>query len=590
MDPATLFISNALIAVLSGGLLLIARGCGRATDALGWWAISLGAIALGLAMRVLPLPTWVTLDLSRAAMLTGTGLTVTAALVFGGRPARPWIGLVGAVLWLVTCRIPEFQASERAQLMLTSAIAAAYSAAVAWVLARAPEATMRAGRAAVLVSIVHGLVHVFLGLVALSSPTVTPGLNALILLEAQIHIIGFTFLLMAMAMARAEAVKERSLTEARAAGESRRQFVAQMSHEVRTPLNGIIGVTELLRHDPRLTDDQRQNVDVLDSAGRHLLAIVNDALDLAKIDAGRLDIAAEPLCPGPAAEACLALIRPAARDKQIAVRLSIDAGVPEMVIGDATRLQQILLNLVWNALKFTPERGAVTLRIGFDRMLTFDVIDTGPGIPPEKRARLFQDFAQFNQTGSGTGLGLALSSRLAVRMGGQLSYDQGPAGTGSRFQLRLPWPATTGGETAVRSIVRRPARKLHVLIVCDDTAHRRQLRAFLLYEGHRVTDVPGVADALNQLPREDHDALLIDARSPDIDGAEIARQVRDQGGEHGAIPIIGICVNATPSRVDACHEAGMTLVLTQSVERASVIHALAQVTAEPSLRSAVSAA
>src|SRR5208283_3358437 len=265
-------------------------------------------------------------------------------------------------------------------------------------------------------------------------------------IEAQLRVVGISFLALAMTKERAELAIARSRDIARDAGDARRRFLAQMSHVVRTPLNGVLGLAQVLLQDSRLLVDQRQHVATLEAAGRHLLAIVNDALDLAKIDAGHLAFRIRPFDPSEAMNACLALVRPAAEDKRIKLQLLLAAELPVTISGDTTRLQQILLNLLWNALKFTPQDGAVTLRVGAGAdWLRCEVIDTGPGIPAEKEAMLFKDFARLDPNAAdGTGLGLAISARLAERMGGRLLYHPGPGGVGSLFRLELPWPAAEG--------------------------------------------------------------------------------------------------------------------------------------------------
>ena len=242
------------------------------------------------------------------------------------------------------------------------------------------------------------------------------------LLEAQLHTIGMAIVLVAMTKERAERRLTLSLADARAAGESRARFVAHRSHEVRTPLNCILGVAQLLQLDSTLRADQREHLGILHDASVHLLAIVNDALDLAKIDAGRLEIASAPLSARSVAEDCLRLVKPSATEKSLLLKLEIEGDVPCSVLGDSTRLRQILLNLAWNAVKFTPDGGTIWLRARQPDGLCFEMEDSGPGVPPKMQALLFQEFTQLEPQGSGIGLGLSLSARLAAQMGGHLSY------------------------------------------------------------------------------------------------------------------------------------------------------------------------
>ena len=202
----------------------------------------------------------------------------------------------------------------------------------------------------------------------------------------------------------------------------------------------------MLAQDSRLLPDQREHAQALEIAGRHLLSIVNDALDLAKIDADRLEPASRAFDPASTAEDCLALLRPNALDKRITLRFEPDSALPLRVLGDQTRLQQILLNLLSNALKLTPERGSVTLRtVTLPAGLRFDIIDNGPGVPPDQRHLLFKDFSRLDpSTSEGTGLGLAISARLAERLGGSLRYVPREDTTGSIFRLMVPWTEAPG--------------------------------------------------------------------------------------------------------------------------------------------------
>jgi CheY-like chemotaxis protein len=341
-----------------------------------------------------------------------------------------------------------------------------------------------------------------------------------------------------------------------------------MSHEVRTPLNGVFGLAQVLAHDPRLLADQREHAQALEIAGRHLLSIVNDALDLAKIDADRLEFAARPFDPAATAEECLGLLRPTALDKHVALLLDRDAAMPALIVGDQTRLQQILLNLLSNALKFTPQGGAVTLHVApMPGGVRFDTIDTGPGVPPEQSHLLFKDFSQLDPSaGEGTGLGLAISARLAERMGGSLRYIPREDATGSIFRLVLPWP-----EAAVEPLRRRasPATatpKLHLLVADDVRINRMVLRAMLTGVGHTVTEARGGGEVLELVGQHRFDMILLDLRMPDIDGMEVAARLRALPGWTANAPIIGISADAMPETVQACLAAGMDVVLAKPVE------------------------
>jgi len=263
----------------------------------------------------------------------------------------------------------------------------------------------------------------------------------------------------------------------------------------------------------------------------------------------------------------------------VVLRLSVDAATPALVRGDSTRLQQILLNLLWNAIRFTPTGGSVVLRVGPLDGLSFDIIDTGPGIPAEKRSMLFKDFSQLETSSGGTGLGLSISSRLATRMGGEIRYLPGPDGVGSLFRLTLPWRAVAspGAGTA------RPAggmcqSGLRLLVVDDVASNRMLLRAILSAEGHTTVDAAGGAEAIRLIARDNFDAVLLDAHMPDVDGPAVARQVRAAGGSAARVPIIGVSADVMPDTLRLCHESGMDLVLPKPIEREALMDALHRLT------------
>jgi CheY-like chemotaxis protein len=305
-----------------------------------------------------------------------------------------------------------------------------------------------------------------------------------------------------------------------------------------------------------------------------------------------------------AVDACLALVRPAAEDKRIKLELMLVAALPATVSGHTTRLQQILLNLLWNALKFTPPDGSVTLRVGAGAdWLHCEVIDTGPGIPAEQQAMLFQDFGRPDPNAAdGTGRGLAISARLAERMGGRLVYHPGPGGVGSRFRLELPWPATdTTREDAQERLVRgsiepppgqaheesgvatadtpaRPVRprsaRLHLLVVDDLPANRAMLRALLTSDGHCVTAAQNGAEAVELTSRDRFDAVLMDVRMPVMDGIEATRRIRKLPGEVGSTPIIAISADLTVETMPICLAAGMNAMLAKPIDREALVATL----------------
>ena len=243
--------------------------------------------------------------------------------------------------------------------------------------------------------------------------------------------------------------------------------------------------------------------------------------------------------------------------------------MPGLIVGDQTRLQQILLNLLSNGVKFTPDGGTVILHAAPTHGgVQFDVIDTGPGVPVERRHLLFKDFSQLDPgTSEGSGLGLAISARLAERMGGSLRYLPREDGTGSIFRLILPWPEAppepirlrAGGPTA-----QIPA--LNLLVADDVQVNRVVLRAMLTGVGHHVTEARGGGEVLGLVLRQKFDLILLDLRMPDMDGLEVTARLRALAGWTKEVPIIGISADAMPETVQACLDIGMDAVLPKPVE------------------------
>ena len=470
-------------------------------------------------------------DLAIALVLGAGGTAWIAARRFSSLPLHPLRAFAGAVTWLIVCQIPAFD-SPAAQMTVSWGFGSIYSLATAAALWPDGKEKLAARPAMLALLIGHGVLYAVRSAAAATGwdEGFRAAFSNTLVIEGQFRVIGMAFLAIALTKQRAELLTAATLDAAHEAVEARRRFLAQMSHEVRTPLNGILGLAQVLARDTRLLPDQRQHVEAVEGAGRHLLAIVNDALDLARIDAGRLDVSGRPFDLQEAADGCLALVRPAATDKQIALVLQQDPLLPSVVVGDRTRLQQILLNLLWNALRFSPAGGQVILRISpASGVLVFAVFDTGPGIPLERRHLLFQDFTQLDPTASeGSGLGLAISARLARQMGGDLTYHPGPNNAGSVFRLELPWVAAMPRiEAQPDPSPAAPAvASMNVLVVDDVPVNRRLLRAMLAHEGHTVEEAQSAEEALAQVQRRSFDVILMDVHMPETNGIEAARRLR----------------------------------------------------------------
>ena len=310
------------------------------------------------------------------------------------------------------------------------------------------------------------------------------------------------------------------------------RFLATLGHEVRTPMTGVLGMSELLLGTP-LADRQRRYAESIHDAGDHLLRLLNDARDLARIEAGKLHFDHSPFDLHHLLEDCRAMSAPLAGQRGLEFRSYVDDAVPQWVLGDVVRVRQILLNLLGNAIKFT-ERGHVELgvRRGEGDVVRFVVADTGPGLNAEQRERLFRRFEQADgpQTGArygGSGLGLAICQELAAGMGGRISVDSAP-GRGSRFEVELPLPPTAAA-SPVAAAAAAPAQPLSLLLVEDDPTVAEVIGGLLRRQGHGVPHAAHALAALAALAERAPDAALLDLDLPGLDGHQLARQFRAQG-------------------------------------------------------------
>ncbi len=312
------------------------------------------------------------------------------------------------------------------------------------------------------------------------------------------------------------------------------EFLANMSHEVRTPMNGVIGMSELLMSTP-LNVRQRRYVGTIAASANSLLTIINDILDFSKIEAAKLEIRKLEFSPTELVEDLTALLSERAHDKDLELACSVEAGVPDRVLGDADRLRQVLANLLSNAIKFT-EQGEVVMRVKLASatdsrlLLHFEIVDTGIGIAPEDTHRLFQAFSQIDgsltRKYGGTGLGLAISRRLVELMGGTLEVDSVP-GKGSRFWFELPFEAI--GQSVTPRVF--SAHHEHVLIVDDNETNRLILEELLDRWGVRHQSASSGAEALILLEQEfektdPFTTIVLDVQMAGMTGLEVARRIR----------------------------------------------------------------
>lgn len=370
-------------------------------------------------------------------------------------------------------------------------------------------------------------------------------------------------------------------TLAEAESRAKTHVMASVSHEVRTPMTGILGLAHLLSETP-LDERQANWVRTIRGTGEALLTIVDDLLDATRLDAGAMPLSDKPFYPARLLEQVAALFAPTAAAKTITVHVTVHADVPERMRGDPARLRQILVNLVGNAIKYTA-RGDIWIRAWMDDgMLRIGVQDTGAGIPDDRLDEIFRPFLQLDPKrdgGHGTGLGLSIVRLLAERMGGKVTVES-RRDVGTTFVVTLPLTEATLDDPTDTEVTLAPPRvRLKVLVAEDNTLNQMLLRTMLESIGHVVVVVGDGIQVMERLRTFDADLVLMDVQMPRLDGLEATRRLR-RDPRFKRLPVLALTAGALPAEHEQCMHAGMNGMVSKPVTRESLQRSLDAITQE----------